>query len=82
MGGRIGQGVWDPHVYTAIFKMDNLHRELCSTLCGSLDGRGVWGENGYMYMYGWVPLLCTRNYHNIVDRLCSNIKLKVLKNAC
>ena len=20
------------------------HRELCSTLCGSLDGRGVWGR--------------------------------------
>ena len=31
-----------------IFKMDNpqgptgQHRELCSMLCGSLDGRGVW----------------------------------------
>ena len=21
-----------------------LHRELCSMLCGSLDGRGVWGS--------------------------------------
>ena len=31
----------------------------CSMLCGSLDGRGVWGENGYMYMYGWVTLLTT-----------------------
>ena len=32
------------------FKMDNQqgpiveHRELCSVLCGSLDGRGVWGR--------------------------------------
>ena len=26
---------------------------------GSLDGRGVWGENGCMYMYGWVSLLFT-----------------------
>ena len=28
------------------------HRELCSMLRGSLDGRGVWGENGYMSVYG------------------------------
>ena len=28
------------------------HRELCSMLCGSLDGRGVLGENGYMSMRG------------------------------
>ena len=27
---------------------------------------GSLGENGYMYMYGWVPLLSTWNYHNIV----------------
>ena len=25
-------------------------------------------ENGYMYMYGWVPLLFTFNYHNIVKK--------------
>ena len=34
----------------SIFKMDNqqgstmLHRELCSTSCGSLDGSGVWAR--------------------------------------
>ena len=38
------------HVHTAIFKMDNQrgptlqHVELCSMLCGSLDGSGVWGR--------------------------------------
>ena len=43
-------GVWDGHVHTDIFKMDNQqgpnvqHRKLCSVLCGSLDGRGVWGR--------------------------------------
>ena len=48
MGGRESLGVWDGHVHTAIFKMDHKqgpaveHRELCSVLCGSLDGRGVW----------------------------------------
>ena len=52
-GGRTGkgyQGVWDGHGHTAVFNMENqqgptaLHRELCSVLCGSLDGRGVWGR--------------------------------------
>ena len=34
----------------AVFNMDSQqgpayqHRELCSLLCGSLDGRGVWGR--------------------------------------
>ena len=50
MGGRDSLRVWDGHVHTAIFKMDNQqgptvqHRELCSMLWGSLDGRGVWGR--------------------------------------
>ena len=41
-------GVWDGHVHIATFRGDNQqgptveHRELCSVLCGSLDGRGVW----------------------------------------
>ena len=30
---------------------------------------GGLGENGYMCMYGWVPLLFAWNY-NIVNRLC------------
>ena len=48
MGRRDSQGVWDGHVHTAIFKMNNQqgptlqHRELCSMLCSNLDGRGVW----------------------------------------
>ena len=37
-------------IRTVIFRKDNQqgpaveHRELCSMLCGSLDGRGVWGR--------------------------------------
>ena len=37
-------------IRTVIFRKDNQqgpaveHRELCSMLCGSLDGRGVWGS--------------------------------------
>ena len=51
MGGEwIVNRVWDQHVHTALFKMDNQqkstvwHLELCSVLCASLGGRGVWGK--------------------------------------
>ena len=30
---------------------------------------GSLGENGFMYMYGWVSSLLTWNYHNIFTRL-------------
>ena len=66
------------HMYT-VFEMNNQkgptvqHRELCSVLCGSLMG-GELGENGHMYMYGGVPSLFTRNYHNIVNLLYSSTK--------
>ena len=33
---------------------------------------GSLGENGSMYMYGWVPSLFTWNYYNIVNQLYSN----------
>ena len=36
-------------------------------------------ENEYVYMYGWGPLLCTWNYHNIVNWVYSNIKFKSKK---
>ena len=48
MEGKLGS--LDGYVHTAVFKMDDQqgltvqHRELCSMLCGSLDGRGVWGR--------------------------------------
>ena len=63
IGERDGSGVWDGILNTAISKMDSQqgpsvqHGELC--LCGNLDGRGVCRENGYMHMYGCVPLLST-----------------------
>ena len=31
--------------------------------------KGSLTENGYVYTYGWVPLLSTWNYHNIVSWL-------------
>ena len=56
--GKDSQGVWDGHGHTAVFNMENQQgpavqvRELCSMSCGSLDGRGVWKENGYVYIHG------------------------------
>ena len=38
---------------------------------------GSLGENGYMYVYDWVPWLFTCNYHNIVNWL---YQVKSLKN--
>ena len=49
-GRRDSWGLWDGHVHTTIFKVDHQqrasiwHRGLCSVLCGSLDGKGVWGR--------------------------------------
>jgi len=63
---------------TAIFKVDNQrgptvqHRELCSMLCGSLGGRGVWGRMDTCMVES---LCCRRNYH-IVNWLYANIKFK------
>ena len=36
---------------------------------------GSLGENGYMYVYGWVPSLFTWTYHNIVNWLYPNTKM-------
>ena len=68
--GRDDQGVPDKHVHTAVFTMENQQGPAVAhgELYGSLDGRGVWGENGYMYTYGWVPLLSTWNYQNIANQ--------------
>ena len=32
---------------------------------------GILEENGYMYMYGWVPLLSAWDYHNIVSLIAA-----------
>ena len=55
---RDSEGFRGGHVHTAVFKMDNQqgpivqYMELCSMWCGSLDGRGVWGE--WIHAYVWL----------------------------
>ena len=39
-----------------------------------LGWEGSLWVNGYMYMYGWDPLLFTWNYYNIINQPCSNTK--------
>ena len=51
--------------------------ELRSGLRGRLGVGGELGENGYVYIYGWVPLLSTGNYWKIVNKLNLNTTLKI-----
>ena len=45
----------DRHTRLCLTRVTNRHLlhsvELCSALCGSLDGEEVLGENGGMYVY-------------------------------
>ena len=61
--GRMGEGIvreFGMDMYTLLYlkwgpTKPLLHiecREFCSKLRGSLDGIGVWGGSGYMFMYG------------------------------
>ena len=59
------------------------NRDLLYTAQGTLlsvmwqpGWEGSLGENGCMYMCGWVPLLSTWNYHNIVNWMYANKNLK------
>ena len=60
------------HIHTVIFKMDNQEGSTCvahETLLNAVwkpRWEGSLGENGHMYIYGWVPSLFTWNYHSIV----------------
>ena len=50
-------GVWDGHVHTAVFNMDNQqaptvwHRELFSVLCDGLYGERIFKKKKWTYVY-------------------------------
>ena len=73
---------------TAIFRQITNKDLLYSTGNSAQCDVAAWmggglGESGYLHRHGWVPLLSTGNYHNIVNRLYSNIKWKVcFKSLC
>ena len=69
-------GIWDGHIHTAIFKMDN---QLYSTGNSAQYYVAAWmrgglGGNGYMYVYGWVPSLFIWNYQSIDKQLYPQYK--------
>ena len=62
------------HMYTLLYlkwmtNKDLLvwHMELCSMLWQA-GCKGSLGENGYMCIRGWIPLLFTWNYPNIINQ--------------
>ena len=88
MVGRGSQGVWDGHVHTAIFKIHNQHgptvqhRELCSMLHGSLDGRGVQGRGDTCICVA-ESLRCPPNtITTLLIGYMPNIKLKKFLKQC
>ena len=66
-----------------ITNKDLLYGTLNSTqYCQSgLPGRGALGKNGYTYVCGWVPLLFTWNYHNIVNQLLAQFSHSVVSDS-
>ena len=52
--------------------------ELCSMLCGSLDGSRVWGE--WIHLFAWIPSLFTGNHHNIVNHL--SVQFRSVAQSC
>ena len=43
---------------------------------------GSMGENGYIFMYGWVPSLFSWNYDNIINQLSVQFSCSVYSNSC
>ena len=72
-------------MYIAVFKMGIQqeatveHREPCSMLCGSLDGRGVWGSVDahvcVAELLCWAPETIT----TLTGYIYPNTKIKTLK---
>ena len=75
-------------MYTLLYLKWITNRDLLYTAHGTLQNvmwqpgwEGSLGENGYMYMYDWVSLLFTWNYHNIVNWLSFQYKIKSFKKG-
>ena len=69
---RVGHDLATKQQSTAIFKMIADKDLRCSTWRSALVAArvgGSLGENGYMYVYDWVPSRFAWNCHNIVNQL-------------
>ena len=85
-GKRDSQGVWDGHVHTAIFKMDD-HKDLLYSTWNSAQSyvaaqmEGEFGEE-WMHVYGWlspftVHLKLSQHCQSTIrsDQLLSRVRL-------
>ena len=72
-------------MYTLLYLKQITNRDLLYSIWTSVQcyvaawREGNLGENGYMYMYGWTPVLFTRNCHNIINWLYPNTKQNIKK---
>ena len=81
-GGRDGLGVRESHVHTEVYGMMDNGDLLYSTENSTQYSMKIYvgknqKENGCVYKCNSITLLYSRNYHNIVNKLCFN---KTLKN--
>ena len=68
-------GDWDWHIYTAMYKKENLLYSTGNSTLYSLVtymGKKFKTKAAYMYMYGWFTLLNSGNWHHSVKQLYSN----------
>ena len=73
---RLGKVMYTPlYLKWITNKTYCIARETLLNVMWQSGWEGGLGENGYMYMYGWAPLLFTWNDHNIVNWLYPNTKL-------
>ena len=82
--GEKGFGDLGKVIYTLVYLKWITNKDLLYSMCNSTQCYvpawmgGRLGENWYMYMYGWVPLLFTWNYCNIVNWLFSSVSQSCL----
>ena len=78
---RVGRGIvreFGMNVYTLLYlKHYYVGQGTLLQVMWQPGWEGGSGERGYMY--AWVPLLSTWNYHKIVNQLHSRIKIKSFK---
>ena len=82
-GGGCGEGIvrdFGKVMYTLLYLKWTTNKDLLNSTWNSVQcfvpGWTGWGfgENKYVYMYSWVPVLLTWNFHNVVDQLYPNTK--------
>ena len=72
-------GDWDWHIYTTMYKKDNLSYSTGNSTLGSLvtyRGREFKNKAVRMFMYGWFTLLNSGNWHHGVKQFYFNFFLK------